>query len=181
MGNSGKPARIKKQPHWLNHKQMSQALGISPVAFREWGVQSVAKIGSNVYYEVGDVLRNRLQHQAAKHQAQPEQATDKELARAEREEKLRLTKAQAEGQEIKNAQLRKELAPVAVIEWVIAKAGGQISAILDALPLQLKKRNPKLTAANIETIRREIVKVQNAAAQMTVDLDEYYERNEPAD
>ena len=73
------------------------------------------------------------------------------------------------------------MAPVAVIEWVVGKAGAQIAAILDSLPLQLKKRNPKLTASNIDTIRREIAKAQKAAAQMSVDLDEYYELTDSAD
>lgn len=174
-------AKPKRQPYWLTHEGMAKACGISPQAFRQWGVQSVAKIGRNAFYLVSDVVKNRLQNQAAKQQQAAPPATDVELTRSEREEKLRLTKAQAEGQELKNAQLRKELAPVDVIEWVIGKAGGQISAILDALPSRLKKRNPKLTASNIENIRREIVKAQNAAAQMTVDLDEYYERRETTD
>lgn len=160
---------------------MAASIGISVQAFVKWGVEPHAKVGRNAFYLVDDVLRNRLAHQEARLQKAADPATDAELARAEREEKLRLTKAQAEGQEIKNAQLRKELAPVGVLEWVIGKAGGQISAILDALPMQIKKRNPKLTATDIETVRREIVKAQNAAAQMTVDLDEYYERNESPD
>jgi phage terminase Nu1 subunit (DNA packaging protein) len=181
MGQKAAAAKPKRQTYWLTHDGMAKACGISVQAFRMWGVPSVAKIGRNAFYLVSDVLANRLQRQAAKQQQTAEPATDLELTRSEREEKLRLTKAQAEGQELKNAQLRKELAPVDVIEWVIGKAGGQISAILDALPSQLKKRNPKLTASNIETIRREIVKAQNAASQMTVDLDEYYERNESPD
>ena len=143
-------------------------------------MEPVAKIGQEVFYLQGDVGANRIAHFEARSQKRiPFDAA--ELIQAEREEKLLLTKAQREGQELKNSQLRKELAPVAVIEWVIGKTGGQISAILDALPLQLKKRNPKLTASNIETIRREIVKAQNAAAAMTLDLDEYYEGDTAGD
>lgn len=174
------PAAPKRQPHWITQQDMAASIGISVQAFVKWGVEPHTKIGRNTFYLVDDVLRNRLAHQAAKLQKAELPVTDAELGRAEREEKLRLTKAQAEGQEIKNAQLRKELAPVAVIEWVVGKAGSQISAVLDAIPLQVKKRNPKLTASDIEIIRREIAKAQNAAAQMTVDLDEYYERDEAA-
>lgn len=177
-----KPAAApKRQPHWLTQSQMAAAIGISVQAFTKWGVEHHAKIGRNTFYLVDDVLRNRLAHQEARLQKSADPATDAELARAEREEKLRLTKAQAEGQEIKNAQLRKELAPVAVIEWVAGKTGSQISALLAALPLQLKKRNPRLTASDIEIVKREIVKAQNAAAQITVDLDEYYERTAAGD
>ena len=166
-------AKVKRESYWLTQSQMAKACGLSVQGFVKWQISPVAKIGRNAYYVVGHVLENRLVNQAARLTKSIDTATEAELFRAEREEKLLLTKAQREGQELKNAQLRKELAPVVVIEWVLGKVGGQISAILDALPLQLKKRNPKLTASNIETIRREIVKAQNAAAQVTVDIDEY--------
>ena len=137
----------------------------------------VGKIGRNVYYLVRDVLTNRTENTAArKHKA--DSAANQELARSEREEKLRLTKAQAEGQEIKNAQLREKLAPVELIEWVIGNVGEQVITIFDALPEQLKKRMPKLTDSNIETIRREIAKVHAIAAGMTLDLDQYYGRKQ---
>jgi phage terminase Nu1 subunit (DNA packaging protein) len=174
-GKRASKAARRPEPHWLNHNQMAQSCGISVTALRTWGVRPVAKIGRSVYYTVEGVLHNRLALQAEKYRNQMEDMTDQQLARTERESRLRLTAAQAEGQEIKNAQLRKELAPVDLIEWVLGKAGGEISAILDALPTVLKKRNPKLTASNIETIRREIAKAQNVAARLTVDIDEYYE------
>lgn len=175
-------ATPKRQPWWLTQDQVCQSLGISTTAFQRWGVQSVAKIGRCTYYEIKDILENRLRHQARKFEAAgPQHLDDVEMVRAEREEKLALTKAQRVGQELKNQQLSKELAPVSVIEYVVGKAGAQISAILDALPMQIKKRNSKLTATDIEVIKREIVKAQNAASQMTVDLDEYYERDDEGD
>lgn len=176
MSKKTAPAKIKRESHWLTQTQMARACGISTQAFVKWGVEPIAKIGRNAFYVVQDVLQNRLVNQAAQLTKSIDTATEAELFKEERIEKLRLTRAQAEGQEIKNAQLRKELAPVDIIEWTLGKVGAQIAAILDALPLQLKKKNPKLTATNIESIRREIVKAQNAAAQVTVDYDEY-ERN----
>lgn len=170
-----RPAKSTAEAHWLNHDQMSKSCGISPQAFRAWGVEPVAKQPPYVYYTVEGVLTNRLEHQAARLERIGKPASDEERELAEGNAKLRLTLAQAEGQELKNAQLRKELAPVDMLEWVVGKAGAQISAILDAIPLQLKKRNPKLTATDLETIRREIVKAQNTAAHLTVDLDEYYD------
>ena len=148
---------------------MAASCNKSLSAFQKWRVDPIAKISPNVFYTVSDVLANRLENQKSRLQKRD----SAELVQAEREAKLKLTEAQVEGQELKNSQLRKELAPVAVIEWTLGKVGSQIAAILDALPLQLKKRNPKLTASNIELITREIVKTQNIAAQVTVDYDEY--------
>lgn len=167
---------VKREAFWITAQHMARSCGISPQAFRQWGVEPVAKIGANAFYLVSAVIANRLENHTAKTQKRDAPLSDYEFIRSEREEKLRLTKAQAEGQEIKNAQLREELAPVDIIEWVIGKTGAQISAILDALPSQIKKRCPKLTASGIELIRREIVKAQNAAAHANIDLDEYYER-----
>jgi phage terminase Nu1 subunit (DNA packaging protein) len=83
--------------------------------------------------------------------------------------------------QLKEAQLRKELAPVNLLEWALAKTCSQIAATLDSIPVKVKRRVPKLTNAEIEIIRREIIKCQNAAAEATLDLDEYEAPNTLAD
>ena len=57
----------------------------------------------------------------------------------------------------------------------------QIGAILEALPPALKKIAPRLAAREMELITREVVKARNAAAHVTVDIDEYYDRAAPGD
>jgi phage terminase Nu1 subunit (DNA packaging protein) len=104
----------------------------------------------------------------------PANLANDELSRAEREAKLRLVQEQADGQALKNAQARRELAPVQLISWTLARVGSQISAIFDSIPLKVKKLMPKLSASDIEVIKRELIKAQNAASRVTVDLDEYY-------
>lgn len=177
-GNKARRASTGKQKlqlGWLTQEQMAASCDISKAGFQNWGVDPVEKIGRYTYYRVADVLVNRLANQKERLQKTAESVSDQELTRAELEAKLRLTVARREWQELKNAQMRKELAPVHIIQWTLGKAASQISAILDALPMQLKKRNPKLTASNIELIKREIIKTQNAAAQITIDFDEYDE------
>lgn len=88
-------------------------------------------------------------------------------------ERAKLAAQQAENTFLKNAKLRRELAPIVVIEWVLGKIGGQISAILGSVPLKVKRRVPRLNSTEIEVIRGEIVKAQNACAKITVDLDEF--------
>lgn len=163
----------KPKQYWLNQSDMAKSCGVSPTAFKKWDVQPVDKIGRSVYYCVADVLANRLEHSEERLKKWVDSLSDSALSKEERKEKLRLTKAQAEWQELKNAKERRELAPVHIIEWVIGKACGQLSAMLDALPGQMKNRNPKLTASDIEVITREIAKAQNATARMTLNIDEY--------
>lgn len=175
--NKARKASTSKQKGWLTQEQMAASCDISTAGFQNWNVDPIEKIGRYTYYRVVDVLANRLAKQEERLQKTAESASDQELTRAELEASLGLTRARVEYQEIKNAQLRKELAPVQLIEWVLGKAAGQISAILESIPMNLKKRNPRLTASNIEFITREIVKTQNIAARMKLDLDEYDERN----
>lgn len=75
--------------------------------------------------------------------------------------------------ELDLAQKNRELAPIAVIEWTLNRIGSQIAAILETIPGKVKRRLPSLSAAEIEIIKREIVKAQNMAARVTVDLDGY--------
>lgn len=167
-------SELSRSPHWLNQREMAKSCGISVQAFTAWGVEPAATIGTEVFYTVDDVLENRLAKQAAKFKAaEPESPAAEDLDK----EKLRLTREQRIGQELKNAQTRRDLAPVPLIDWTLSKVGAQIASILEALPLKVKRMLPRLTATEVEHIRREVVKAQNAAARVTVDLYEYYERD----
>ena len=89
------------------------------------------------------------------------------------QERARLAREQRVSQEMKNAQLRRETSPIEVIAWTLSKVGSQISAILDTIPGKVKRRVPKLSSAEVEIIKREIVKAQNIAAKVVVNLDDY--------
>lgn len=80
-------------------------------------------------------------------------------------EKLRLTKAQADNMEIKNQISRGEVAPIELIEKVITSSSAEASGILDSLPLMVKRKHPELSSQIIESIKRQVVKAQNAIAR----------------
>ena len=173
---AAKTGSKKPLTHWLNRTRMAASLGISTQAFDNWRVDSCARIGRETFYTVDAVLQNRLAKQAERLANSPdEQDTQINREQAEREKTL-LTREQRIGQELKNAQTRRELAPVSLITWTLSNVGAQISAILESIPLKVKKLLPKLNAADIDHITREILKAQNVAARVTVDLDEYYDQ-----
>lgn len=97
-------------------------------------------------------------------------------------ERAALARVQREKIEMQNAVTRKELAPVTLIEEVLARVGRQIVGILEAIPVQLKRRS-KLSADDLDFITREIVKARNLAASIELeDLTEkegVEEDNEP--
>jgi terminase small subunit / prophage DNA-packing protein len=83
-------------------------------------------------------------------------------------ERAALAKVQRERIEMQNAVTRKQLAPVTVIEEVLARVGRQIVGILEAIPVQLKRRSG-LTADDLDFITREIVKARNLAAAIELE------------
>lgn len=161
---------------WLNKGEMASSLGISVQAFDKWGVEPVArrhKFGE-AYFTVADVIKNRMAWQAKKfEQAQP-QMDVAELMQAKERAELEWTRERAEGQRLKNAQMRRELAPVEMVTWAIGRVCSEISAQLETIPGKVKRALPKLTNTELQLIKREVVKAQNTASEDTkLDWDEF--------
>lgn len=83
-----------------------------------------------------------------------------ERALLAREQRLRI--------EMQNAVTRRELAPVVLIEEVLAKAGSKVAGILDAIPGMVKRRLPSMTSDAIDLIRTEVAKARNVAAAVSL-------------
>ena len=90
----------------------------------------------------------------------------------DRERALNL-RADTRLKEIKENQLRKELAPVDLLQWVLHKTCAQISATLGRIPQRVKKRVPRLSKTEMEIIKREVAKCQKAADGARLDIDEF--------
>ena len=87
------------------------------------------------------------------------------------QERARLAKEQADKVAMANAVERRELAPVSLMEVILAKLGRQIVGILEALPVTLKRNCPHLAADDIKTIQAEIIKARNYAANIELNLN----------
>lgn len=81
-------------------------------------------------------------------------------------ERLRLTAAQAEGQELKNDITKRKSVPTEVATFVLSRLSAEIGSILDTLPLTLKRRHPDLEVRHIESVQRELAKARNRAATL---------------
>jgi phage terminase Nu1 subunit (DNA packaging protein) len=161
----------KPKEHWLTQQNMAKSLGVTVSAFARWEVEPVTRIGKHVYYDVRSVLDNRLE--------KADQAGSNGDIEAER---LRLTRAQAEGQEIKNELAKGKTAPMEIITLSLSTVAGAASGILDSLPLDIKRKFPELDTQMIEAIRRQCVKAQNEISRLddvVVDkLQEYLEKQD---
>ena len=58
------------------------------------------------------------------------------------------------------------LIPTDMLRDVMANAAAQIGAIMDAIPVKLKREAPHLTATDIEIVKREIAAAMNAASRV---------------
>lgn len=165
----------KAEPHWLNKSAMAESLGISVQAFDRWGVNPTAKVGRSVYYTVADVVANRINHEVGKQQP----TTTKNDPQGDLIpdggidfEKWRLTKATADGQELKNEINRQEVVPTDFAAFALARIAAEASGILDSLPLNLLRKHPEMTTLQQENIKRELAKAQNSLSRLSDKIPE---------
>jgi len=91
---------------------------------------------------------------------------DEDTAASLERERLRLTAAQAEGQELKNEITKRKSVPTEFATFVLSRLSAEIGSILDTLPLTLKRRHPDLEVRHIESVQRELAKARNRAATL---------------
>lgn len=100
---------------------------------------------------------------AAAETPNPEEAGSFHAAKTRRE------RAQAELAELRLARERRELAPVTVLEDALARVSREIAVILEALPVNLARSRPTLSADDLEAITAHIVEARNLAAEVRLD------------
>lgn len=158
--------KLEKQPHWLNKKQMAASIGISVQAFDKWGVEPVAKIGREYFYEVGDVINNRAE-KAAENNNQPA------VKPGTREfEEHRLAKERADNMALKNDQLRAKQVPIELLTMVLSRVASDWASLVEALPIQIRRKHPQLESSVLDDIEVRSIKMLNAVYRLDAVADE---------
>lgn len=85
-------------------------------------------------------------------------------------ERAALARVQRERIEMQNCVTRRELAPVALLESALATIGRQIAGVLEAIPVNIKRRSNNLTSDDIQIMVEEIAKARNMAAQAQLEM-----------
>jgi len=171
-------------PKWLlSTTEMGKSLGVSYQTFKQWGVphREEKRVGrgnaTRKYYACADVVNNRVKAALAEAQRRGQLSglEDSDIKKEMEAAKLEQIRERTEELAIKNAIARREYAPINAIEHALGQVGAQISATLESIPLKLKRRFPKLGAAELEIIKEEIIKCQNLAADIQIDWDGFDE------
>ena len=165
---------------WIHQAEAAALCRVSVTMFQRYDLTPAGKQGRYTYYS-RDAVLDWIEQRAHKKgfdaglregkQAIPDDAGD--LLVEQEKARLQLTRAQAVGQELKNAALKRELAPVAMVQWAISQAGSQIAAVLGTMKGRLKRAQPNLTNAALHEIEQMAVEVQNVAADVRLDWDEF--------
>ncbi|MEZ0231887.1 MAG: terminase small subunit [Methylophilaceae bacterium] len=93
-------------------------------------------------------------------------------------ERARLAREQADRIAYQNAVTRNELAPVVLIEEVLARAASRVAGIFDAIPVALKRRCTDMSPDQMDLIATEIAKVRNIVAAISLaDLNDSSEED----
>lgn len=87
-------------------------------------------------------------------------------------ERAALAKVQRERIELQNAVTRRELAPIETLEMALAMMGRKVAAVLESIPVKLKRRTTHLTSEDIEAVTAEITIARNIAASAQLDMDD---------
>ena len=81
-------------------------------------------------------------------------------------ERHRLTRAQADAQELKNAKDSAEVVETAFCTFVLSRIAGEIASILDGIPLSVQRRFPELENRHLDFLKKDIIKAMNKAAAL---------------
>lgn len=158
----------------VNKKQLANIFGVTVTTIGKWQempgfpASKTGGRGSGNEYDTATVVAWFVAYKMGEHVG-----TDGPLVLET--ERARLAAAQADLTELKAQQLRGELAPIALMTAVLAKAGGQVAAILESIPVKVKRRMPELNAAAITVLTDEIAKSQNTVADLGTGLDDFLE------
>lgn len=63
------------------------------------------------------------------------------------------------------------VAPVSVLTDALEKVADQVVPILDSIPLEMKRLNPKLTGHDIQTVKKAIARARNAVAEVQIEIE----------
>lgn len=148
----------KKERYYLfNQSQAAEFLGIDRRTLVEKPFNTL-KQGRGVFYDARDLLTYAIERAVAPYKKELAAMSEERTLESER---LRLTAAQADAQELKNDVTRGQLIPPEILIPVIAKGINATAGILDSLPLNISRRHPEISSNGIDTIRREIAKAMN--------------------
>lgn len=166
--------QVKK--YWLSRIDAAASCGVALRTFDYWGVEPVGRVGQSHMFDIKSILENRLAHQRG------DFVTDEKGTMTKAKADLNLTLEKTRQQKFKNDVEEGKYIPIDILEILCAGLSSRIGAVLDSLPLIIKRSYPDLPVEVIEELDKHFRKCQNAISNLDEQVDEIldeYELDEP--
>ncbi|MBU4683275.1 MULTISPECIES: terminase small subunit [Cedecea] len=163
----------------VNKKQLSEIFGVSIRTIQNWQDQGMPVArgggkGNEVLYETSAAIGWFTERDATLENEKLRKEVDELRSLSESDlqpgtidyERHRLTRAQADAQELKNAKDTAEVVETAFCTFVLSRVAGEIASILDGVPLSVQRRFPELENRHIDFLKKDIIKAMNKAAAL---------------
>ena len=167
----------------VNKKRLAEIFGVDPRTIERWQMQGLPHVsgggkGVEVTFDSAQVIEWYVQREKEIENEKLRSELDDLRAVGESDlqpgtteyERYRLTKAQADGQELKNARETDEVIVTGFCMYALSKLAQQISTIMNSLPLTMQRQFPAMTPAMIDGLRRETARACNACAKTADNL-----------
>ncbi|EEY5863992.1 terminase small subunit [Escherichia coli] len=167
----------------VNKKRLAEIFGVDPRTIERWQMQGLPHVsgggkGMEVTFDSAQVIEWYVQREKEIENEKLRSELDDLRAVGESDlqpgtteyERYRLTKAQADGQELKNARDTGEVIDTGFCMYALSKLAQQISTIMNSLPLTMQRQFPAMTPAMIDGLRRETARACNACAKTADNL-----------
>lgn len=141
----------------VNKKRLSEIFGVSIRTIQNWQDQGMPVArgggkGNEVLYDSAAVIEWYSARDAAIENEKLRKEVEQLRVDSESDllpgtidyERHRLTRAQADAQELKNAKESAEVVETAFCTFVLSRIAGEIASILDGIPLSVQRRFPEL-------------------------------------
>lgn len=124
-------------------------------------------------------LRGQVSGQVRVPEQDDDDGIDPLIEQKREQEEYLLTRERRIGQQQKNEIAARKVVPGEFAIFSLSKLAAEIAAILDTLPMTMKRRHPDLEPRHLDTLSRELARARNQAAGLyeTVpeQLDEYHD------
>lgn len=165
----------------VNQKKLAAFFGVSDRTIRNWEKEGMPTLGSHGMgnkYDTAAVIKwyverdNELVNgKLMKEVADLRAAGETHLAPGTIDyERYRLTRAQADAQELKNLLVDSTLIESEACAFVLAKIAGNISTVLSSFPLSLQRQFPELTPKHIDYMKMLLAEGSNACVDFVDSL-----------
>ncbi|EZB95753.1 hypothetical protein BY71_00540 [Escherichia coli O157:H7 str. K2324] len=163
----------------VNKKQLADIFGASIRTIQNWQEQGMPVLrgggkGNEVLYDSAAAIKwyaerdAEIENEKLRREVEElrqDSETDLQPGTIEYE-CHRLTRAQADAQELKNARDSAEVVETAFCTFVLSRIAGEIASILDGIPLSVQRRFPELENRHVDFLKRDIIKAMNKAAAL---------------